>query len=166
MSPVRELKQSLRGDLSVIWLLSVIFLILWPVNAWADVITRYTIHRNFNPSRSQKRKYKVMWWLLRIISTVIRRHHLAYIFGYINCRYRSRHGAIHHCIFHGLWSLAWIINAEWRIYAPVKHDSIGSDNGLSPAGAKPLSEPIAKYCLFDPWEQTLVKSYSKYLYFH
>ena len=33
-------------------------------------------------------------------------------------------------------------------------------------GAKPLSEPMLKYCLLDPWEQTLVKSQLKSRHFH
>ena len=39
---------------------------------------------------------------------------------------------------------------------------IHSNNG----GAKPLSEPILGYCLLEPWEQTSVKTYSKFIYFH
>ena len=35
---------------------------------------------------------------------------------------------------------------------------IGSDNGLS--------DPKLEYCWFEPWEQTSVKSLSKFMYFH
>ena len=30
------------------------------------------------------------------------------------------------------------------------------------SGTKPLSEPMLEYCQLDPWEQTSVKSWSKY----
>ena len=33
-------------------------------------------------------------------------------------------------------------------------------------GAKPLSKPMLKYCWLDPWEQTSVKSQSKFRHFH
>ena len=33
-------------------------------------------------------------------------------------------------------------------------------------GAKPLSEPMLEYCWLDPWEQTSVKSLSKFIHFH
>ena len=33
-------------------------------------------------------------------------------------------------------------------------------------GAKPLSEPMPEYCKLDPCEQTSVKSWSKFIYFH
>ena len=39
-------------------------------------------------------------------------------------------------------SMCQLIEAEWHIYASVQHTNIGSDNGLSPFGTKPLSEPI------------------------
>ena len=47
-----------------------------------------------------------------------------------------------------------------------KETIIGSDNDLSPGRAKPLSEPMLEYCYLDPWEQTSVKSQSKFIYFH
>ena len=45
---------------------------------------------------------------------------------------------------------------ECHIYASVNWLAIGSGNGLSLLGAKPLAEPMLTYCQLDPWEQISV----------
>ena len=59
-----------------------------------------------------------------------------------------------------LTHLAWC-----RIYALMNCLSIGSDNGLSPVGCKPLSEPMLDYYQLDLSEQPSVKFESKYKIF-
>ena len=56
-----------------------------------------------------------------------------------------------------------VTRPQW--YASVNCVSIGSGNGLSSVGAKPLAEPMLPSCQLDPWKQTLVKFESKYFSF-
>ena len=55
----------------------------------------------------------------------------------------------------------------WVIHICISNLTIiGSDNGLSLARTKPLSEPMLEYSWLDPWEQIQLKSYSKFIHFH
>ena len=48
------------------------------------------------------------------------------------------------------------------MFISVNYDIIGIDNGLPLIGAKPTSDPMLAYCLWNPWRKTLLKFESKY----
>ena len=48
------------------------------------------------------------------------------------------------------------------IYESVNQVIIGSYNGLTLFGAKPLPDPIMKYCQFDAQEQTFELKYNTF----
>ena len=60
----------------------------------------------------------------------------------------------------------WHIVDGRRIYASINRIIIGSGNGFSQFGAKPLPQPMLIYCQSNPYEQTLVRFESKYNNFH
>ena len=59
---------------------------------------------------------------------------------------------------------------HWRwvehIYPPVNYTSLVQIMACRLVGAKALSEPMLEYCQFEPYEQTSVKCWSKFMHFH